>query len=180
MRSAVIVIDVQQALFNGATRPFEADEVIARINQLTNKARSEKIPVIVIQHEKANTVMAKGSEGWQLPETLNVEADDRVLAKGTPDAFLGTELQLCLQQLDVSHLYITGYASEFCVDTTVRSAAAHGYDVTLVADAHTTHDKPHASAAHIRAHENATLPNITSFGLKIAAVMTTELLSRSL
>ncbi|WP_335340099.1 isochorismatase family protein [Collimonas pratensis] len=71
----------------------------------------------------------------------------------------------------VDHLVICGYASEFCVDTTVRSAAAQGYPVTLVSDAHTTHDKPHASGQQIRTHENATLPNVDSFGVKITAIV---------
>ncbi|MNL42777.1 Isochorismatase family protein [compost metagenome] len=65
---------------------------------------------------------------------------------------------------------VCGYATEFCVDTTVRRAAGLGMPVTLAADAHTTHDKPHASGARIRAHHNATLPAISSFGVKIAAV----------
>ncbi|MFT4192782.1 MAG: hypothetical protein QM617_14805 [Comamonas sp.] len=37
-------------------------------------------------------------------------------------------------------------------------------------DSHTTHDKPHATAVAIRAHENATLPELTSFGPVIAAL----------
>jgi nicotinamidase-related amidase len=71
---------------------------------------------------------------------------------------------------DASHVVICGYASEFCVDTTVRRAAANGLTVTLADDAHTTHDKPHANAATIRAHHNATLSNIRSFGPKISAL----------
>lgn len=71
----------------------------------------------------------------------------------------------------------SGYASEFCVDTTVRRAAALGYSVTLVSDAHTTHHQRHACAAAIRAHENATLAEITSFGPRIAAVATVQVLS---
>jgi nicotinamidase-related amidase len=63
------------------------------------------------------------------------------------------------------------------VDTTVRRAAGLGYSVELVSDAHTTHDKSHASAEQIRAHHNATLQNISSFGVKIAAVMADELMS---
>jgi nicotinamidase-related amidase len=61
------------------------------------------------------------------------------------------------------------------VDTTVRRSAALGFEVTLVADAHTTHDRPHATAAAIRAHENATLPDITSFGPRIRAVTIDQL-----
>ena len=46
--------------------------------------------------------------------------------------------------------------------------------MVLVADAHTTHDKPHMGAAQIRAHHNATLPDISSFGVKIVATPAAE------
>jgi hypothetical protein len=42
--------------------------------------------------------------------------------------------------------------------------------VTIAADAHTTHDKPHADATLIRKHHNATLSNIGSFGPRISAI----------
>ena len=70
---------------------------------------------------------------------------------------------------------LCGYATEFCVDTTTRSAAAHGYHVVLASDAHTTHDKPHADAQQIRAHHNATLPAIRSFGVGIRALPAAEI-----
>jgi nicotinamidase-related amidase len=95
---------------------------------------------------------------------------DLFLRKTTPDAFLRTPLEQILNEFGVKHVVVCGYASEFCVDTTVRRAAALGYGVTLAADAHTTCDKPHASGAAIRAHENGTLPNITSFGPVIRAI----------
>ena len=72
-------------------------------------------------------------------------------------------------------LALAGYASEFCIDTTVRRAAGLGLAVTLASDAHTTHDKTHASAATISAHHNATLPAMSSFGVRIQAVATAEL-----
>ena len=59
--------------------------------------------------------------------------------------------------------------------STARSAAAHGYHVVLAADAHTTHDKAHADAAQIRAHHNATLPAIRSFGVSIRALPAGEI-----
>jgi len=66
-------------------------------------------------------------------------------------------------------------ACEFCIDTTTRRAAALGYGVTLAADAHTTHDKPHATAVEIRAHENATLSDLTSFGPVITATPSADI-----
>ena len=41
--------------------------------------------------------------------------------------------------------------------------------------AHTTHDKPHADAARIREHHNATLPAIRSFGVGIRALPAGEI-----
>lgn len=170
MKSALLVIDVQRALFDGAPRPFEADAVVARINSLATRARASGAPVVFIQHESPGSALEFGSSSWTLEQRLNVQADDRFVRKTTPDSFLGTNLHEVLEALRISHVVVSGYASEFCVDTTVRRAAALGYSVTLASDAHTTHDKAHASAAAIRAHENATLPAITSFGPGIQAV----------
>ena len=73
-----------------------------------------------------------------------------------------------------TRVIVCGYATEGCVDTTIRRAAALGYEVTIAADAHTTDDQPHASAAQIREHHNATLSNLTSFGPKIRAVSSSD------
>jgi nicotinamidase-related amidase len=62
MKSAVLIIDVQCGLFDENPRPYEADEIIERINNLTNQARSSEIPVIFIQHEQAKGLLEYGSE----------------------------------------------------------------------------------------------------------------------
>jgi nicotinamidase-related amidase len=168
MSLALIVIDVQRGLFDPVPRPAEAEEVIARINVLATRARAADAPVIFVQHERAGD-LEPDSAGWALQDRLQVEPGDHRIRKTTPDAFLRTGLDEVLAFSGVDQLVICGYATEFCVDTTTRSAAAHGYGVILATDAHTTHDKPHASAAQIRAHHNATLPAITSFGPVIRA-----------
>ncbi|WLT32972.1 cysteine hydrolase family protein [Geothrix sp. PMB-07] len=169
MSQALLIIDVQRGLFDPAPRPFEADAVVDRINLLSAQARAARVPVVFVQHERPEGSLVHGTESWQLEERLVVDAEDEVIRKRTPDSFLRTGLQDLLTQWGVTDLVICGYASEFCVDTTVRRAAALGYPVLLAADAHTTHDKEHASAAQIRAHHNATLSNIVSFGPRIVA-----------
>ena len=175
MKSAILVIDVQCGLFDVNPRPFEANEIIKRINNITSQARTSKIPVVFIQHEQANGSMEYGSESWKLQSGLVVNDIDFKVRKTTPDSFLRTTLEEILTSHEVKGLIICGYASEFCVDTTVRCAAALGYTVQLVSDAHTTHDKEHASAKQIREHHNATLPNISSFGPKITAVQSADI-----
>jgi nicotinamidase-related amidase len=144
-----------------------------RINALTARARAANVPVLFVQHESAT--LPYGSEAWQLQAGLHVEPRDGVLRKTTPDSFLNTDLQELLASWSVKRVIVCGFASEFCVDTTTRRAAALGYDVMLAADAHTTHDKPHATAAQIRVHENATLADLTSFGPRIDTVPSADI-----
>lgn len=175
MRSALLVIDVQRRLFDEEPRPFEANATIDRINALTARARQSKVPVVFVQHESESGSMVRGSDGWQLATGLHVADGDQHVRKTTPDSFLRTALGELLADQATENVIVCGYATEFCVDTTVRRAAALGYSVTIAADAHTTHDKAHASGAQIRAHHNATLPAITSFGRPIVAVPSADI-----
>jgi nicotinamidase-related amidase len=175
MKSALLVIDVQCGLFDACPRPYEADAVVERINDLSERARAAGIPVVFIQHESSSGLLEHGSESWLLEQHLVVAKRDTVVRKTTPDSFLRTTLGKLLSDWKIEQLVICGYASEFCVDTTTRRAAALGYPVVLVSDAHTTHDKQHASGAQIRAHHNATLSSIKSFGPRIETKLSAEI-----
>jgi nicotinamidase-related amidase len=175
MTTALLIIDVQRGLFETEPKPHEADAVVERINALAARARAAGRPVVYVQHETPGGYLAHGNAGWELDRGLRPAQGDRFVRKTTPDAFLRTPLHELLQELGVDHVVVCGYACEFCVDTSVRRAAALGYAVTLAADAHTTHDKEHSPAEAIRRHENATLPGITSFGPVIRARPSAEL-----
>lgn len=177
MKSAVLVIDVQTIVFDVDPQPFETQHVISRINTITAWARKQQKPVIFVQHDQPDTPIAYQSEGWQLYRELVTCEGDLYTRKSTPDSFLNTNLKELLEELGIEKLIVCGYASEFCVDTTVRRAAGLGYPVELVSDAHTTQDKPHANAAVIRAHENSTLSTMSNFGMPICCVSTAELLA---
>lgn len=170
MSVALLVIDVQEALFAPEPKPASADRIVACINDLADRARLAGAPVFFIQHETRKGPLRHGTLGWALFRGLAFKDGDRAVRKTTPDSFLGTGLDAQLRQAGVSTVAICGYATEFCVDTTTRRAAALGFQVMLVADGHTTHDKAHADAAQIVAHHNATLPEISSFDRKIRAV----------
>ena len=71
--TALLLIDVQQALFQPAPRPHEADAVIARINALAAQARAAGVPVLWVQHETVpGHRLAHGSPGWALADGLQV------------------------------------------------------------------------------------------------------------
>lgn len=177
MKLALLVIDVQQALFDTTPPPYQSDAVVEHINQLTDWARSQGYPVIYIQHEDEELV--PDTHAWQLYEGLQPKEGDFYVRKATPDSFLRTNLQALLQEQGVDRLVICGYATDFCVDTTTRRAAGLGYPILLASDSHTTHDKPHALAANIRQHHNQTLSSISSFGVPIQLAKAEAILSGS-
>ena len=171
--TALVVIDMQTILFD--PEPAEAEAVVARVNALAARARLAGVPVVWVQHETATGDLVADTPGWQLHPGLVTESSDLSVRKTMSDAFLRTPLHELLTARDVRHVTVCGYSSEFCVDSSVRGAASRGYAVTLAADAHTSHDKPHATGLQIRLHENETLRNISSFHVVIDAVPAAEI-----
>jgi len=175
MSTALLIIDVQCALCTGPEAAFDIGRVIARINALATIARRSRLPVILIQHEEKEGALQYDTAGWKLAPTLVTDPGDLRMRKTTPDSFHHTDLQRRLEERQVDHLVICGLQSDYCVDTTVRRALAHGYHVTLVADAHSTIDNGVLTAAQITAHHNQTLQHLHSFGLRMMVVPTHDL-----
>jgi nicotinamidase-related amidase len=170
VKTAVLVIDVQQGLCEGEGKAFDCEGVIARINGVTRKARAAGAAVIFIQHESNSGYLEHGTPAWQLAIGLEIAPDDLKIRKTTPDSFLRSDLQAVLKEHGVTNLLVCGMHTEFCVDTTTRRALALGYPVTLIADAHTSAGNGVLSAPQIIRHHNVTLTNISSFGPRATAV----------
>lgn len=163
--SALLVIDVQNDLFTGPDAAYEGDEVMARIADLAGRARAAGAPVIYVQHdgEEGDELVAIDSPGWEIHEAAGRQDGDIVVHKTASDGFHRTNLGETLRGLDVKRVYVTGFASQFCVDATSRRATSEGFDVVLVSDSHTTFPALEGAAIsppEIIAHHNATLPNL--------------------
>ncbi|WP_242496287.1 isochorismatase family protein [Xylanimonas protaetiae] len=133
-RSAVVIIDLQNGVAPGC---LDFDGVARRAHALVVRARDEGVPVVWVQDHGG---FAVGSNDWDLYGPLGRDAGEPLVRKEYRDAFAGTDLREVLDRLDVSRLVVAGAQSDYCVRTTTQSAAARGYDVTLVGDAHTTTD----------------------------------------
>jgi nicotinamidase-related amidase len=133
--TALIVIDVQNGVVADA---HQRDAVVANIAALVDKARAEGVPVVWVQHSDAQ--LEKGSERWDLvPELARTDAEPLV-HKRYGDSFEATDLEDVLAAAGVGHLVVTGAQTDACIRSTIHGAFTRGYDVTLVADAHTTED----------------------------------------
>jgi nicotinamidase-related amidase len=150
--TALLVIDMQVGNVGGA---YQRDEIVARLADLVAEARAAGIPVIFVQHE--DDWMRPGVPEWQFLPALTPAEGELVIHKRASDAFYLTPLREALAARGVQHLVVTGVQTELCVDATCRRAASEGFDVTLVADGHTTEDTPTLAAAQIIAHHNRAL-----------------------
>jgi nicotinamidase-related amidase len=137
---ALLVIDVQQGLFRKSTKLYKADELLATINALVERAHAAGAPVFYIQHS-SEKVLPYGSEDWQLHPALHFSGADRVLHKLQGNAFEGTKLGGELSALGIGSVVVTGLVTHGCVKATCIGAHELGYRVILVADGHSSYSK---------------------------------------
>jgi nicotinamidase-related amidase len=133
--TALLVIDVQKGVVDGS---HNRDEVVSNINTLLDKARAEDIPVVWVQHSDED--LARGTDEWRYVPELSRRDSEPLVHKTYGDSFEETDLEDRLAERGVGRIVVAGAQTDECIRSTIHSAFARGYDVTLVGDAHTTED----------------------------------------
>lgn len=151
----LLIIDMQEAMFSPDSSMFDLDGVVERINSLADIFRQRGDMVIFIQHDGSSEAFCMpGTRDFEIVSSLLVKEDDLLISKTANDSFYKTKLQEQLDHLDIDELIITGIFTDFCIDTTIKSAIAKDYHVTVISNAHTTDDKSHLTAKQIVDHYN--------------------------
>ncbi len=138
--TALLVIDVQQELFDKSTPVYQAEAMLKNINLLVERAHLSGVPVIYVQHS-AEKMLLKGTPGWQLHPALHPQPEDGRVCKLHGNAFEDTPLEEMLQAQNVSTVVACGLVSYGCVRATCLGALELGYRVILAADAHSNYSK---------------------------------------
>ena len=133
--TALLVVDVQNDVVAHAHR---RGEVIANIDTLVGRARTEHVPVIWVQH--SDDELRELTDGWQYVPELQRRDSEPLVHKRYGDSFEDTTLESELARLGVGRLVIAGAQSDACVRATLHGSFVRGYDTVLVGDAHTTDD----------------------------------------
>ena len=151
---AMLVVDMQAGLLDGAPK-HDLAGVVARIESLSRRIRERGGTVVRIRHcGPPGDPFARGADGWQFLPELPPRAGDIVVEKTLNDAFAGTDLAEVLRRLAPDRLLVAGWATDFCVDSTVRAAVSAGHAVMVAGDGHTLADRPHLDAATVIRHHN--------------------------
>ncbi len=137
MKRALLVIDVQNAYFDGGMTVTYPGGSFANILRAIDAANARGIPVIVIQHSspEGSKSFARGTNGWELHDEIKKKHYDHLTDKTFPGSFTDTELEDTLKKLGCDTVVITGYMTQMCCDTTARQAFHLGYGVEFLSDA---------------------------------------------
>jgi len=162
MKKALLVIDMQIMPFiwknYGGKQIYQEETLISNIKYLVTKAYKANNPVFYIMYtETGESHRAEGQPLWQVIPELLPEKNDLSIVKYHADSFIGTLLEESIRQQGINSLVLCGVQTEFCVDTTCKSAFSHGFDVELASDGHSTYDSDLLTASQIIAHHNSIL-----------------------
>lgn len=175
-QTVLLVVDVQVGVMAEAWRPAP---VIAQVAQAVALARAAGVPVVWVQHDD-DEGLAHGSAAWQWVPALVPADDEHRVYKRFNSSFEATGLEAHLAAVGASHLVLAGAATNFCIRATAYAALERGYDLTLLADAHTTGDMTGPDGTQVPAEAvvndlNATMTWLQYPGRRNAAVPAAQL-----
>lgn len=136
----LLVIDVQNTIVN--MKNFQQE--LKNIEDIIKDFKERNEPVLFIRNisDDENSPFYKKSSGSALHESL-VDYAEIIVEKKTPSAFFQTSLSDLLEKMNVNHIFITGFNTEFCCQFTAIAAYDRGYQVTFIEDATGTVNDEH-------------------------------------
>lgn len=136
MKTALLVIDVQNEYFAGGRFPQEnADETARKIAAEIRRAQTDGRLVIGVRHvaPEGSALFARGSHGAELHRSVaDLLSGKPLVQKAHADAFLETDLAEILTRHGIGTLELCGMMTQNCVTHTALSPAAAAYRVRVL------------------------------------------------
>lgn len=144
MQTALLLVDIQNDYFPGGKNEL-AEPVAAAGNArlLLDAFRERHMQVIHVKHESTRPSAAfflPGTPGAGFYDLVKPQDGEVVITKNFPNSFRATELLSTLRDTKINRLVVCGMMTHMCIDTTVRAAYDHGFEVLLAHDACATKD----------------------------------------
>ena len=162
-QTAILVMDCQNdivdekgkmaAMNNGAmARLIKEHDVLGAIAQLAEAGRRAGVPIIHVRHAyrpdyvdapqntpilagmKQNEVLKDGTWGAEIHPDVKRQPSDIVITKTRVSALYASPLEAILSAQGITHLVLTGIATDGVVEGTARDAVDRGYYVTIPDD----------------------------------------------
>lgn len=138
MKTALILIDIQNDYFeNGKMELSEPEIASQNAGKILQKFRTEKSPVIHIQHKSTRpdaSFFIPGTNGVNIHKSVKPKEGEKIITK-LPNSFRETDLLKTLKDLGIDRVVICGMMTHMCVDATTRAAKDFGFDCIVIGDA---------------------------------------------
>jgi nicotinamidase-related amidase len=162
-KTAILIMDCQNdivhengkmAAMSGGTmaRLIKERNVLGSIARLAAAGRSAKFPIIHVRHAyrpdyldaplntpilasmKMNEILKDGAWGAEIHQELSPEPTDVVITKTRVSSFYASPLEAILSAQGITHLVLTGIATDGVVEGTARDGVDRGYYVVIPDD----------------------------------------------
>jgi ureidoacrylate peracid hydrolase len=152
--SALLVIDAQKvySLNHSRLKVANIENTIKNINKIIKYFENKNLPIIYIRHThnpdgsdagrmydftgKIKKIgFIKGSPEVEYIDNLIKVKDSPEIIKNRYNAFFNTNLTNILNKLNINHVVIVGFMTNFCCESTARDAHDRDYYVDFIIDA---------------------------------------------
>ncbi|MDD3183184.1 MAG: cysteine hydrolase [Alphaproteobacteria bacterium] len=164
---------------------YKNQNLLNRVPKCVVIARRSHMPVIYIQTiysaDKSDWPSAwrdepswcsrflQGAVSAKLAARLDVRDDDIVITKKRYSSFYNTTLDDILQNMNIDHLVLTGFAADVCVRQTGMDAYNRGYKLTLIEDAiEPQKEAKRAALSYLEWLTDATILSLSEFKKALA------------
>lgn len=145
-RTALVLIDMQGAVFAHAAEPVPADEVLAQVTRLVDAARKAGSLVVFVRTsflpDESDSLAVRAIDqvrgaphrfdGWdRIVDELAPRPTEPIVVKRSWNAFHGSDLDLQLRRHNVDTFVIAGISTNWGVEGTARAGYEHNYNIVF-------------------------------------------------
>jgi nicotinamidase-related amidase len=147
--TALVLIDLQNAIVGRDTKPYPAGEVVQRARRMAEAFRAKAAPVAYVRVRMDDFLNLPADEtiAWpkdipaaasEIAEAAGMQSGDLLISKRHWGAFAQTALESELRSRGVKTVVLAGIATNMGVESTLRQGTGLGFAFVTVEDACST------------------------------------------
>jgi nicotinamidase-related amidase len=173
--AVLLLVDLQQAIDDPSWGSRNNPQADANIVKLLELWRASGWPVWHVRHDslEAASPYRPGQPGNAFRPDSAPRPGEKVIAKQTNSAFIGTDLEARLRARGIGDLVVAGVITNNSVEATVRMAGNLGFTVHLVEDACFTYAR-RDYRGHLRSAEEVHAMSLANLDGEYATVVTAQ------
>lgn len=146
--TALLVVDVQNGLMDEG--PYQGEQVLRNIEALISVCRENEVEVVYVRHDGGKgSELEPGTRGFEICAQISPQGREKIFTKTYNSAFLKTGLKDYLTKKGIRDIVLVGMQTEYCIDSTCKTAFELGFRVMIPEGTFTTFDNGPLSGAEL-------------------------------